>query len=125
LGFVAPATGRFGRPAIEAATGVAEATVARSFAAATATAATHAGRATATAFAAATAATAAAATGADTATAAPSGDQLGRPALQCRCIKGQGCTHGQGHHTGQHQPESRQGTFQGVVHWPTPLQPSS
>jgi hypothetical protein len=82
LGFVAPATGGFARPAIEAATGVAEATVAGCFAAATATAATHAGRATA--------ATTAATTGADTATAAPSGDQFGRPALQCRCVKGQG-----------------------------------
>jgi hypothetical protein len=89
LGFVAPATGGFGRPAIEAATGVAEATVAGCFAAATATAATHAGCAAATAFAGATPATAAA-TGADTATAAPSGDQFGRPALQCRRVKGQG-----------------------------------
>jgi hypothetical protein len=89
LGFVAPATGGFGRPAIEAATGVAEATVAGCFAAATATAATHAGCATATtAFAGPT--PAAAATGAHTAAAAPSGDQLGRPALQRRCIKGQG-----------------------------------
>jgi hypothetical protein len=120
LGFVAPTAGGFGRTAIQAAAGVAEATVAGCFAAAIATAATHSGRATATAFAGTTSTTACTST-------APTGpgDQLSRLVFKLAGAKGHYGVAWQGNHTSQHQPKACQRSSQGRIHLPTPLHPSS